>query len=396
VLIILLTVIAAIYLGQTVWSLVAQVGDLLVLLILAWLISFILQPTVTALTGLAWINRTAAVILVYAVLFLFLTSVTVLLVPALAAQAALAAEQIPSIVNSIEAMTNRASIFLSSRGVAAGSADQLLRPVETVGSAVVTNALTVATGAASAALQILLVIIISLYFMLDADRISGVIIAAVPVRYRDDFMYFTSSVNRAFGGFLRGQIIQALVYGIGIAVMMIVLNLKFVALASVSAGVAMFIPFLGPTLGVVPPLLAALGSDTPNLWLVVLLSITINVFVVNGIAPKVMSQQIGLHPVIVLFAFLAGYRLAGPWGALLGVPVAAIAVTMFNFYQLTVAERKRHVLDLKGDLPDSAGPPEPGAAVAATAQQVADAYTADVSPADRVVPETVPSSTRTP
>jgi predicted PurR-regulated permease PerM len=389
-LIILLTVIAAIYLGQTVWALVAQVGDLLVLLIVAWLISFVLEPTVTALNAVSWMNRTASVVFVYFVVFLCLTSVVVLLAPVLALQAALAAEQIPSIVLAIEGVAERVSFFLSSRGVGAtATTEQLLRPVESVGSAVVANAVTVATGAASAALQILLVIIISLYFMLDADRISGLMLAAVPVRYRDDFLYFTRSVNRAFGGFLRGQIIQAMVYGIGIAVMMVFLNLKFIALASVTAGIAMFIPFLGPTLGVIPPILAGLASETPNLWLVILLSIALNVFVVNGVAPKVMSQQIGLHPVVVLVAFLAGYRLAGPWGALLGVPVSAIAVTMFNFYQLTVAERKRHVRALTGNAsePTAQAAPPP---VEATAQQIAEALAADAIPPEPRAPKPIP------
>jgi predicted PurR-regulated permease PerM len=184
--------------------------------------------------------------------------------------------------------------------------------------------------------------------MLDADRISGAVLATVPARYRDDFIYFTSSVNNAFGGFLRGQIIQAIVYGLGIALMMLALNVKFVALASVLAGIAMFIPFIGPPLGFLPPILAALGSDAP-LWLVVVLTLAINVGVVNIVGPKVMSQQIGIHPILVLAAFLIGNRIAGPWGALLGVPVAAIIVTMISFYGLTLAERKRRVLALTGE-----------------------------------------------
>jgi predicted PurR-regulated permease PerM len=156
-------------------------------------------------------------------------------------------------------------------------------------------------------------------------------------------------VNRAFGGFLRGQIIQGMVYGLGIALMMLALNLKFVALASVTAAAAMFIPFIGPGLGFIPPILAALASESPNLLLAVVLTLAINVGVVNAVGPKVMSQQIGLHPILVLAAFLGGARLAGPWGALLGVPIAAIIVTMVSFYQLTLAERKRRVLELMGD-----------------------------------------------
>jgi predicted PurR-regulated permease PerM len=359
---ILLTIIASLYLGQMVWVLVAQVGDLVILFVVAWMISFILEPTVAALSQFRQISRTTAVIFVYLLVFLALASAGVLLAPVLAAQAVLAAEQLPYVAYTMEGWIGAAMSFLLARGiVVANVPEQLLRPAEALGTAVLSNAVVFATGAASAAVQILLVIIISLYLMLDSARIHGAILAGVPERYRHDFIYFTSSVNRAFGGFLRGQIIQGLVYGLGIALMMLALNLKFVALASVTAGVAMFIPFIGPALGIIPPILAALASETPHLWLVVVLTIAINAGVVNGVAPKVMSQQIGLHPILVLAAFLAGARLAGPWGALLGVPIAAIIVTMVSFYQLTVAERKRRVLELIGDEQEPLGAPEAAA-----------------------------------
>jgi predicted PurR-regulated permease PerM len=357
-LVILGTIIAALYLGQRVWELVSQVGDLVILFIVAWMISFVLEPTVAALSQFARISRPTAVIFVYVLLFLALASAGMLLAPVLAAQAVLAAEQLPTVAASLEGWANSAMSFLSARGILPATAtQQLLRPAEALGTAVFSNAVVFATSAASAVVQILLVIIISLYLMLDSERIGRTILSAVPGRYRHDFIYFTSSVHRAFGGFLRGQIIQGLVYGLGIAVMMLALNLKFVALASVSAGVAMFIPFIGPGIGFVPPILAALASETPNLWLVVLLTLAINIAVVNAVAPKVMSQQIGLHPILVLAAFLGGARIAGPWGALLGVPIAAIIVTMVSFYQLTVSERSRRVLELIGDEQEPVGAP---------------------------------------
>jgi predicted PurR-regulated permease PerM len=358
-LVILLTIIAALYLGQMVWSLVAQVGDLVLLFIVAWMISFILEPTVTALSQVPRISRPVAVIFVYLLFFLALASAGIVLAPVLAAQAVLATEQLPYLADALERWANSAMSFLSSRGILpAAAAEQLLRPAEALGTAVFANAVVFATSAASAVVQILLVIIISLYLMLDAARIRGAVLATVPGRYRDDFIYFTSSVNRAFGGFLRGQIIQGVVYGLGIAIMMLVLNLKFVALATVLAAAAMFIPFIGPGLAMIPPILAALASDSPNLWLVVVLTVAINVGVVNAVGPKVMSQQIGLHPILVLAAFLAGARIAGPWGALLGVPIAAIIVTMVSFYKLTVSERKRQVLELTGDEQEPVGAPD--------------------------------------
>jgi len=171
---------------------------------------------------------------------------------------------------------------------------------------------------------------------------------SLPPRYRDDFIYFVSSVYAAFGGFLRGQIIQSLVYGAGVALIMAIMGLPFIALASVLAGVAMFIPFIGPPLGILPPLLAVLSTDLSRAPIVIVLTVVLNALVINVIAPKVMSEAIGLHPIVVLAAVLIGGRLAGPWGAVFGVPVAAVIVAMVSFYRLNIAERRERVLEVTG------------------------------------------------
>lgn len=348
-LLVLLTIIAALYLGQMVWQLVGQIADLILLFIVAWLISFVLEPTVAALDRIPWLSRTAAVLLVYLALLVALMAGAIVLLPELATQSALAAERLPSLATRIGGWGAGIVDFLAAYGIAVESyTRELLRPIESVGPALMGNALTLATSAASVLVQILLVVVLSIYFMLDGDRLGSTLLRAVPLRYRDDFTYFVSSVYRAFGGFLRGQIIQSLVYGIGIAVIMVAAGLPFVALASVLAGLAIFIPFLGPVLGVLPSVLIALMTDPGRSWLVLLFTVGLNVVVVNVVAPKVMSQQIGLHPIVVLAAVLVGARVLGPWGALFGVPVAAVIAAMVSFYQLTVAERRERVLEVVG------------------------------------------------
>lgn len=365
-LLILLTLIAALYLGHMIWQLVGQVADLIVLFAVAWLISFVLEPSVLALSRLPWLSRTAAVLLVYFGLLVALSIGAILLLPALASQSALAAQQLPALGERIGASASGISALLAERGVAVGNyTEQLLRPIEAIGPLLVANALVLATGAASVVVQVLLVIILSVYLMLDSERIGNYLHLAVPARYRHDFIFFVDSVYRAFGGFLRGQIIQSLVYGVGVALIMAVWDLPYTVLASVVAGIAIFIPFLGPVLGFLPPALAVLATGDPGrmAW-VLLLTLALNVLVVNVIAPKVMSQQIGLHPVLVLAAVLIGARVAGPWGALFAVPVAAVIVTMVSFYQLTHAQRREQVLGrVEDEQPENVVPtplpPEP-------------------------------------
>jgi len=337
-LLVLLTIIAGLYLGQMIWGIFAHVGDLLLLFTIAWIVSFALEPTVAGLARLPWVSRTTAVIGVYLLVFLALTSAVIILLPAVAEQSALAAEQLPRIVGHVSGLGSGLANFLASHNIQiANYANEILRPIE---AALVANGLALATGAASIVAQILLIVVLSVYFMLDGEHLGNMLLSAVPSQYRDDFLYFTGSLQRSFGGFLRGQIIQALFYGLGIAIIMAAAGLPFVALSSVIAGLAMFIPFFGPVLGVIPPLLVVLTTDIGKWWIVLLPSIALNMVVVNIVAPKVMSQQIGLHPTIVLASVLVGARIAGPWGAVFGAPIVAVIANMMSFYRLTLAERR--------------------------------------------------------
>jgi predicted PurR-regulated permease PerM len=196
--------------------------------------------------------------------------------------------------------------------------------------------------------QILLVVVLSIYFMLDGDHLGSLLMTAVPARYRDDFIYLSRSLHQSFGGFLRGQVIQALIYGIGVAIIMTATGLPFTALSSVVAGLAMFIPIFGPPLGIAPPLLVIVTTDVWRWWVLIPI-VLLNTAVVNIVAPKVMGHQIGLHPTIVLAAVLVGARVAGPWGAVFGAPVVAVIANMIAFYRMSLSERSQQVRAVTGE-----------------------------------------------
>jgi predicted PurR-regulated permease PerM len=59
----------------------------------------------------------------------------------------------------------------------------------------------------------------------------------------------------------------------------------------------------------------------------------------NVLGPRILSQQVGLHPLVVFFAVLTGARVAGVWGAIFGVPIVAVVITMISFYRATQEER---------------------------------------------------------
>ena len=90
-----------------------------------------------------------------------------------------------------------------------------MRRLEALGPPVLANAVTLATQIASFVVQLVLVLMLSFYIMLDGPRIMRGVRRVMPDTYREDLIFFVDSVNRAFAGFLRGQLIQALLYSLG-------------------------------------------------------------------------------------------------------------------------------------------------------------------------------------
>src|SRR5205823_4059152 len=83
----------------------------------------------------------------------------------------------------------------------------------------------------------------------------------------------------------------------------------------VFAALVMLVPFLGPVLAIAPPALIALLVYPDRVWWILLILIALQLAVLNVVSPRVMSQTVGMHPLLVVAAVLVGAKVAGPWCA---------------------------------------------------------------------------------
>ncbi|HLH20990.1 MAG TPA: AI-2E family transporter [Chloroflexota bacterium] len=342
---ILLVLIASLYLAGMVWSLIVQFADILILFFFGWLVAFMLDPAVAFAQERRGLPRPAAVAVVYLGLLAALVGVAFWLVPALVAQLIAIGQQWPLYVDNATAYALLLHQDLASRGFDPypevwGNYQELLRRLEGLGPPLLANVVAFARGAAATAMDVVIVLILSVYLMLDTRRISHAAVQAVPPNQRDDLIYFMESVRRAFGGFLRGQLILGGLYGLLTAVVMSLAGLDFTLVASVFAALVMLIPFLGPVLAVLPPAIIALLLHPDRVWWIVVVLVAAQFAVLNVVSPRVMSQTVGMHPLLVFVAVLVGAKVAGLWGALFGVPIAGVVVAMVAFYRLTLEERR--------------------------------------------------------
>lgn len=356
-LIILLVIIASVWLAAQVWGIIIQFSSILLLFFLSWLLSFILRPIARWLTqrGLPY---GASVAIVYLALAVGVTLSGFLLVP-------LITQQITQLINSSDQWTKDLQNFaadiqntLTSWGVTSDDLDpiisNLLQQVQGAVLTILQNTLPVLQGIAALVLQLIIAVLISFYFMKDGDRLGAGILRVLPTRWQDEVRLASMSIERSFGGFLRGQVLFGLLYGIVTAVIMMIppFQLDYVVIASIAAGLCMIIPLIGGFVAYIPPVLVALITPDKPWWLLLIILFVIQSIMVNVLGPRIMSSAIGLHPIYVVAALLVGGQIAGIWGALFGVPIAGA----LNLIGRPLLRRIRSQTSLYDDSPSHALP----------------------------------------
>jgi predicted PurR-regulated permease PerM len=341
--------IAGVYLTSLLWQVVMEFADIILLFFLAWLVAFILEPVVGTLVE-GRLPRLAAIGLTYLTLLVLLSLGVILLVPALTLQIVEVVRSLPTYVEQATVfLTNLQSTtndWLTSRGSpllidvkSALNPQDLSRRADALGPPILSNVVGFATGAATLLAELLIMLILSFYFMVDGARLADSLIGALPLRAQDDARFLVASIHRAFAGFLRGQMIQALGGGVGTGVIMSVLGVDYALLSSVVAALVLLIPFLGPVAAVVLPVSIALLTHPEVTILLFIALLALQQVIFNVLAPRILSRQVGLHPLLVFFAVLTGARVAGVWGAIFGVPIVAVFTTMTSFYRANQEER---------------------------------------------------------
>ncbi len=358
ILLVLLITIAALYLVQMLLQVLSIYADILLLFLLGWLVSFILNPLVVNISqhpipmrvlnalepvigaerakrwALIQISRGAAVAVVYFTVVLLLVLAAVLFVPVMVLQLSELAKQWPEYIKRTPELSGWVQDLLARFGIYVnvdvfGTA---LATIQTIGAAMIQNVLGIFTGLLGVVASLFFVLIISFYFTVDSPRLRTAILDFIPDQYQQEMRFFGESVNRTFGGFVRGQLLQAFLVGLGTAVVMALFNLNFVLVASLFATLFMLIPLVGPYLALVPPLAVVL-IESPDLTLWVFIILFVYQFVlVNVVMPRVFSESVGLHPLLVFGAILFGIRIGGVWGAFFGIPVAGVLWAMGKFF----------------------------------------------------------------
>lgn len=319
---------------------------LAVTVLLLWSLGPVLTPFAVA-AGLAYLgdpvvdrlekklSRTVAVTLVFVVLFALGALTLALLLPLLIDQVSTLIRALPDWLRwaqtrlvalglpipELDADGLRAMLSEHS-AKAGGVAAAVLKPVTQSGLALL-----------AVLANLMLIPVVTFYLLRDWDRLIAKIHSMIPLRARPTAEKLARETDGVLGAFLRGQLLVMAFLATFYSAGLLIVGLKLGLLIGIVAGLVSFVPYLGFIVGILAAGIAMLVQTQellPLVWVLLVFSLG-QILESSLITPWLVGDRIGLHPVAVIFAVLAGGQWFGFVGVLLALPAAAVVVVLLRY-----------------------------------------------------------------
>lgn len=322
----LLTWLLVLVTGWATLTALRYVGELLSILITAGLIAFLLNYAVAALQP--FLPRNVAAVLVYLLSGFVIVIIGVTLVPPVFNQARLFTTNLPSLVDSAQQQLTAFQAWSIERNLpfdVRTLASQLLTQVQTQVEAIATRGLGLVVGTFNWFLDLILIVVISFYMLIDGDRVWQGLTSIFTPKIRDGL---TQSLQRNLQRFVSGQLLLGLFMAITLTLAFWILRVPFFLLFALFIGLMEVIPFVGATLGIAT---VAIIVAFINWWLalqVLAVAILIQQVKDNLVAPRIMGNLTGLSPVIIFVSLILGGQLGGLLGVILAIPLTGVVKSL--------------------------------------------------------------------
>ncbi|GAC1505414.1 MAG: hypothetical protein NVS2B12_19010 [Ktedonobacteraceae bacterium] len=171
----------------------------------------------------------------------------------------------------------------------------------------------------------IIIITLSIYFILDGPRIVRWLSKRSPLEQRENINFLLHTLDRSVGGYFRGLLLLSGIGAVSSGIVLTLLHVPYAALLALLFFLLFFIPMIGGYISGALTILAAIPQGWVTVLIVVVFTIVLQQIVLGQIlAPRIYSQSIGLHPIVALFALLAGGQLFGVLGGFFAVPIAGV------------------------------------------------------------------------
>ena len=180
--------------------------------------------------------------------------------------------------------------------------------------------------------------ILAFYILNDWEKIRDGVLNLFSPRTRLQLQAIAIEVDQILMAYIKSYLFVAVLVGVLVAIAAALLGVKFPLLLGILSGITNLIPYFGAFLSAIPAAGIALGESWQLALYMLGAIFLIQQLESNLITPRIIGDSLGLHPLVVVFALLAGGKLGGLWGLILAVPGAAIFKLLLSCAYLKVVE----------------------------------------------------------
>ncbi len=301
--------------------LVVHLFNVLLLFVFAAIIALLLTPVIDRMEMLAIFKgrRVVAVLLLYVVIIGLIAGVIALVTPALIGQA----KQLPALETRAIALVRTLQDAIDNAGIPL----QLSLPSAAGGisTAVLGSVLGILSGTLGTLINILLVVVISIYLLVEGRQLIAIMRKLFAGR-EEVYDFTLLAVGTTVGQYARGQLLMSFVMGTYTGIAMTVIGVPYAVVLGILTFFLEFLPLIGAPIGMGLAVIIALAFKGPFIGLLALI-VALGGHAIEAyiLGPRVTGSATRIHPLVAMAALLIGAELAGILGALFGVPLAALA-----------------------------------------------------------------------
>jgi len=316
----------------------------LLILAIAALLAYALAPGVRILQRV--MPRFLAILIMYLIVLGALSLLIYFIARAAIQQTVSFAHDIPSLLNlGTGDSSNPLEQTLATFGITHAQLVVARQQISEQVSGIAHDAVPILRSVFDVILDTIIVAVISIYMLIDGSRIANWVRRNAPRPTRANAVVDT--LQRVVGGYIRGQFILAVLIGFLVGIGMFLFRIPYAVFLGVLAFILAFIPVLGTFVSGAVCVLIALTHGWPIALGVLVYFLGVHIVEGDVVGPRIVGKAVGLHPIISLFALIAGAELFGIWGALFASPVAGVLqsliVALWGQWRATHPEQFEHV-----------------------------------------------------
>lgn len=298
-----------------------------------------------------FMRRSLAILISLVLAIGIVVLVIAFIIPVLLEQLGALVDAVPGIAQRIGDRVPSLLDWLAARGLLPSTPEQflddmqqeLLNAVQGFASRLLGGLGQFVSGVVNVAIALFGIVFVAVYLLADSRRLEAWTLRATPHRYRRDVHGLWEAFSHTISRYLGGLGLSLAIQGVLSAVALYFIGVPYAVLLGVWVALTALIPYLGAWLGAVPAVLLALSISPTRALVTAGLFLLIQQLEGNVLTPRIQSQAVRVHPVVVFLAVIAGGELAGIPGIIFAVPTLAVLRVLFDFFaaRLRVARDAR-------------------------------------------------------